>query len=192
MREVWSAGTAICVSVVVGIVHSGVDAGSTVDIRKDTNGTESGSTLPGFRCRCMPSQPCWQGVPWHKLNASVSGRLVESVDELANCISDIKAPACVQALAQTDDEFWLTAQYVILTGYAFHPVLSMQCLAMNLPQLGRPNGYLHTGLYGTWNISTALSAYAVTAESEKDMVATVSFAAEHNLRLVVKGTGHDW
>ena len=36
------------------------------------------------------------------------------------------------------------------------------------------------------------SLFAVEAETEADMVATVSFAAEHNLRLVVKGTGHDW
>lgn len=54
------------------------------------------------------------------------------------------------------------------------------------------NGYQHTGLYGTWNISNQLSAFSVRAESEADIQATVAFAAEHNLRLVVKNTGHDW
>jgi hypothetical protein len=45
---------------------------------------------------------------------------------------------------------------------------------------------------GTWNISTSLSAYSVLAETEADVQATVAFAARHNLRLVVKNTGHDW
>lgn len=45
---------------------------------------------------------------------------------------------------------------------------------------------------GTWNVSTQLSAYSVLAETESDVQATVAFAAQHNLRLVVKNTGHDW
>jgi FAD/FMN-containing dehydrogenase len=47
------------------------------------------------------------------------------------------------------------------------------------------------GLFGVWNTST-ISAYSVLAETEADFVATVKFAAVHNLRLVVKATGHDW
>jgi FAD/FMN-containing dehydrogenase len=57
---------------------------------------------------------------------------------------------------------------------------------------GQPNGYQHTGLYGVWNTSTDRSAYSVLAETEGDFQATVQFAAKHNLRLVVKATGHDW
>ncbi|HKA88473.1 MAG TPA: FAD-binding protein, partial [Haliangiales bacterium] len=38
----------------------------------------------------------------------------------------------------------------------------------------------------------APSAYAVAAESADDVVAAVSFAREHHLRLVIKGTGHDY
>lgn len=37
-----------------------------------------------------------------------------------------------------------------------------------------------------------LRAYSVVAETEADFQATVAFAHEHNLRLVVKATGHDW
>jgi FAD/FMN-containing dehydrogenase len=120
-------------------------------------------------CRCTPPQPCWDAVPWDSLNASVNGRLVKSVDELAACLPEyggsLVDPACHKALGSTDDEFWLSAQ---------------------------PNGYLHTGLFNEWNISNDLSAFSVLAETPQDFSATVKFAADHNLRLVVKGTGHDW
>jgi hypothetical protein len=57
-------------------------------------------------------------------------------------------------------------------------------------ETSRANGYQHTGLYGTWNISHDLSAFAVAAQTESDFTSTVAFAAKHNLRLVVKATGH--
>lgn len=121
------------------------------------------------RCRCLPPDPCWDNVPWQTLNASVDGRLQKSVDELSACMpsdgGSISSPACDQALNRTDDEFWITAQ---------------------------PNGYLHTGLYNEWNITTRISEYSVLAETESDFQATIKFAHDHNLRLVVKNTGHDW
>lgn len=41
-----------------------------------------------------------------------------------------------------------------------------------------------------WNITTDHPAYIVRAEVEADVMAAVRFAHEHNLRLVVKNTGH--
>lgn len=120
------------------------------------------------RCRCLPPQPCWSAVPWKALNTSVGGRLHRSVDELAACLpregGDLKSAGCAAALNKTDDEFWISAQ---------------------------PNGYLHTGLFNEWN-TAAISEYSVLAETEDDFAATTKFAHDHNLRLVVKGTGHDW
>ena len=116
-------------------------------------------------CRCLPGDACWAAVPWTALNASVGGRLVATADPLAPCQADADSAACASAIASTDDEFWLTAQ---------------------------PFGYLHTGQFNDWNLSTSLAAYAVAAESEDDVKAGVYFAAQHNLRLAVKSTGHDW
>ena len=117
-------------------------------------------------CRCVPGAACWASVPWASLNSSVGGRLSVSVDPLAVCAgSGLSSPACDAALNSTDDEFWLSSQ---------------------------ANGFLHTGLFGTWNLSTQLSAFSVAAASEADIQATVAFARRWNLRLVVKNTGHDW
>jgi hypothetical protein len=129
--------------------------------------TSSASTGPA--CRCVPPDPCWDHIPWSTLNESVAGRLHVSVDELAACIpqqgGNLSSGACAVALNGSNDEFWLTS---------------------------RPNGYLHTGLFNEWNISTSRSEYSVLAETESDFQATIKFAHDHNLRLVVKNTGHDW
>jgi FAD/FMN-containing dehydrogenase len=54
----------------------------------------------------------------------------------------------------------------------------------------QPGGSQSTGWLDAW--SAAPSAYAVAAESPGDIVAAVRFAREHGLRLVIKGTGHDY
>ena len=90
------------------------------------------------------------------------------VDAMAPCAANWSTAECAAALAGSDNEFWLSS---------------------------RPGGYLHTGLFNTWNLSAALGgarSYAVAAQSEADVQVTVAFAAQHNLRLVVKSTGHDW
>jgi FAD/FMN-containing dehydrogenase len=125
-------------------------------------------------CRCVPPDPCWDAVPWADLNSSVSGRLVAYSDELAPCLAPgggVDSPACAAALdaasgfAHTSDNRWLESS---------------------------PSGFQHTGYFGAWNASTAHFAFAVAAETEQDFQASVAFASTHNLRLVVKSTGHDW
>jgi FAD/FMN-containing dehydrogenase len=51
-------------------------------------------------------------------------------------------------------------------------------------------GTITTGFLGSPPLQR--SEYFVAAESTSDIAATVSFAAAHNLRLVIKGTGHDF
>ena len=125
----------------------------------------SAAAAPPPFCRCLPSDPCWAAIPWATLNASVSGRLAVSVDPLAICATAPASVPCDAALNASDDEFFLTAQ---------------------------PNGYLHTGLFHSWNTSQTLSAFSVLAETVADVQAAVAFAATHSLRLAVKNTGHDW
>jgi FAD/FMN-containing dehydrogenase len=84
---------------------------------------------------------------------------------LAACLDQVSSSACDDALTQSDDEFWLTAN---------------------------AGGYLHTGLFSHWNLTTVSSAYTVRATSEADIQAAVRFADKYNIRLAVKGTGHDW
>jgi hypothetical protein len=115
------------------------------------------------QCRCTISNPCWSAIPWDALNASVGGRLSAISDPLAPCITNLSSLACATALNATDNEFDVK---------------------------GTPDGFTRTGLFGTWNLTTVQSAYALHAETEADVSVGVAFAATHNLRVTVKGTGH--
>ena len=125
------------------------------------------SVLGAPACRCLPGSACWPSqAQWSAFNASVGGRLVALTDPLQPCYdAGLSSAACDLALNSSDDEFWLTSQ---------------------------PGGYLHTGLFGVWNLTTKYAAYAVAASDEGDVAATVAFAHAYNLRLAVKSTGHDW
>jgi FAD/FMN-containing dehydrogenase len=87
---------------------------------------------------------------------------------MAGCLFDqINSSQCATELSRTDEEFFYTDQI---------------------------GGYMHTGLAGVggWSIAHKLAGYGVDARSEGDIIEGVRFASKHNLRLVVKGTGHDW
>ncbi len=53
-----------------------------------------------------------------------------------------------------------------------------------------PAGTQSLGWLGAWE--AAPSVYAVAAETSQDVMAAVDFARQHRIRLVVKGTGHDY
>jgi len=54
----------------------------------------------------------------------------------------------------------------------------------------QPGALQSTGWYGAW--LAAASPYAVRAQQTSDIVAAVNFARENDVKLVVKGTGHDY
>ena len=117
-------------------------------------------------CRCLPTNAtCWSAIPWSLLNSSIGGRLVTAIDPLSPCSLNTSSPECDKVLVNSDDEFWLGDQ---------------------------PAGYLHTGLFNSWNLTTRLPSFAVLANSANDISAAVAFASKYNIRVVVKNTGHDW
>lgn len=125
------------------------------------------------KCRCrVQDGACWpEQADWEQLNASLSGALIGVPDELESCLrKGEQSTECAADLAQTDDEFFYT---------------------------GQVGGFMHTGLAAgggqtPWSIAHNQSAVAVAAECAEDVAKGVAFAAKHNLRLSVKGTGHDW
>ena len=54
----------------------------------------------------------------------------------------------------------------------------------------QPGALQSTGWYDAW--TAVASPYAVRAQQTSDIVAAVNFARENNVKLVVKGTGHDY
>ncbi|HWE24625.1 MAG TPA: FAD-binding oxidoreductase [Myxococcales bacterium] len=82
---------------------------------------------------------------------------------IASCLTDASGSACAGALQSSRNPFYLQDQ---------------------------SGGTQSSGYLGAW--SAAPSTYAVVAENTEDVAAAVDFARQHRLRLVVKGTGHDY
>ena len=113
---------------------------------------------------CRPDQPCWPpAAEWQKLRAAVGGRLLQPELPFAHCIADAKSAECATEIENLKNPYFIQDQ---------------------------PGGTESLGWLGAWN--AAASVYAVAAESPADVAAAVNFAREHRLRLVVKGTGHDY
>ena len=120
-------------------------------------------------CRCTdPGAPCWpSGAAWNQLNASVGGRLL--VPDWAGFKRCFGSPAsdlagCASAVGKSRSNNFMNQLHAGLTE--------------------------STGWQNGWD--AAPSAYAVEAATVADIQAAVRFAAAHDLRLVIKGTGHDY
>ncbi len=115
-------------------------------------------------CRCTPGQPCWPAPgDWQRFAAGLHGKLEQPESPLAPCRTDAAGEACAAAIRSSRNPFYLQDQ---------------------------PGATQSTGWLGAW--TTAPSAYAVVAEDAADIAAAVDFARQRGLRLVIKGTGHDY
>jgi FAD/FMN-containing dehydrogenase len=97
------------------------------------------------------------------LKASVGGRLIEPKSLFGPCAAEPNGSACLDAHRSIGNPFWIGDQ---------------------------PAGTQVSGWLNAW--TPAPSAYAVKARDASDVVASVNFARENNLRLVVKGAGHSY
>jgi FAD/FMN-containing dehydrogenase len=114
--------------------------------------------------RVRPTDPQWPGADsWAKLRAAVGGNLLEPEALFAACQKDANGAACAEVLGNFRNPFYIGDQ---------------------------PAGTEVSGWLDAW--TPAPSAYAIAAHSAADVAAGVNFAREHNLRLVVKGTGHSY
>jgi FAD/FMN-containing dehydrogenase len=116
------------------------------------------------RRRTRPTDPEWPGKElWQSLNRAVGANLIEVRSLMAACTAGSNSKACVDVTQQLHNPFYIADQ---------------------------PGGTQVSGWLDAW--MPASSAYAIRARSASDVVAGVNFARAHNLRLVVKGTGHSY
>ncbi len=114
--------------------------------------------------RCTPTQSCWpKRADWERLREQVGGRLVRVRSHMEVCKSNPQGNACKKAVELAQNPFYLEEQ---------------------------PGATQTTGWLNAWKTST--SEYVISAETAADVAAGVNFAREHHLKLVIKGTGHDY
>jgi hypothetical protein len=128
-------------------------------------------------CKAVPGTSSWPSLDkWKALNSSIDGRLLRPSPPGAVCHSDqptYNTDACtVVTQGWTNIDFEAT----IPNSIAWDNWNNDSCL----PYPGTPcsgEGY---------------PVYVINATSKEDVKAGVDFARENNVRLIVKGSGHDY
>ncbi|CAG9954859.1 unnamed protein product [Clonostachys rosea f. rosea IK726] len=128
-------------------------------------------------CRCMPGDSCWPTTnEWNTFNATVGGNLIATVPIGSPCHDPTYDEAACTALQNS----WTSPMT-----HLYHPSSFMQNYFTNRscdPFTDRATP-CELGNY---------VSFAVAVQNKQHVVSTVKFAREHNIRLVVKHTGHDY
>ncbi|EKV12585.1 FAD/FMN-containing isoamyl alcohol oxidase MreA [Penicillium digitatum] len=128
-------------------------------------------------CRCFPNDPCWPTeADWSQLNDTIDGRLVKTVPLGAPC----HAPSYNSETCAVLKDGWLlpeehyeSSSSIMAPFFAegacdpFHPI-SKPCTLGNYVR------------------------YSVNVTSPAHISNAVKFATQHNIRLVIRNTGHDY
>ena len=126
------------------------------------------------RCKITPDSPDWPSEDeWQALNASISGRLIKPTPPGAVCHPELPQynnASCNALIAKWSDS----------TYHLSEPVTVDYNDDACLPGPNAPCN------------SSGYPAYVIAAESATDIQAGVKFAARTGVRLIVKGTGHDY
>ena len=146
----------------------------------------SAITVAKPACKCTYGQSCWPSDDaFTQLQTQLSAHLIYPFPPEAACYPNmnVTGPSCDEVKAQTANGTWRADQ----PG-------SMQ--APNWEEYIWPNGtidvcYLNTTL-GQPCSQGSVPPVGVVAHSASDIKSAVRFAAEHNLRLAIKSTGHDF
>ncbi|KAJ6023621.1 uncharacterized protein N7446_013985 [Penicillium canescens] len=128
-------------------------------------------------CHCLPTDSCWPAPSaWASLNSTVGGRLIATVPIGTPCHApNYDAAACAALKAE-----WYEPQ----------------------PHLNSPSSIMQTYFANqTCDPFTSQSkpctlgnfaSYSVNVTSSNEVIAAVRFARKHNIRFVIKNTGHDY
>lgn len=129
---------------------------------------------PSSVCKPLPGEANWPGATaWEALNSSVSGRLLATIPPGSVCHPELVQydfSACAVLPSQ-----WTNGTFV-----ALNPVTSDYNDVTCLPA---PNTTCSAAGYPT---------YVIQASCPRDVQAGVEFARDTGVRLIVKGTGHDY
>lgn len=149
---------------------------STSITRRGFLGGASAASALTLLAACAPGSnggegtaPTGSGAPppsddqWAALREKVGDRLIAVDSPVQPCRADAFSDACSSALTDLENPFWIEEQ----------------------PGALQTNGWLDA-----W--TNQVSPYAVAARDADDIAAAVNFAREQQIRLAVKGTGHDY
>jgi FAD/FMN-containing dehydrogenase len=141
-------------------------------------------------CKCVPNQPCWPpDSVFEALNNTVSGRLLRSVPPAAVCYPEqptYDAKLCTMVLSQWYNSSFHAASPTSIgaPSWADNPCPPI------FPNGTSVNGDPHAGAKGC--TIGRYPVFVVNATEAAHIRATIQFAKMHNIRLVIKNSGHSF
>ncbi|KMP02044.1 hypothetical protein CISG_09300 [Coccidioides immitis RMSCC 3703] len=143
------------------------------------NATMKASAVVGHRQRCSYGDSCWPTEgEWQSFNASVSGHLIRTYPSAAVCHAERYDDAkCTAAKENWLDSFWRTNQTGAYSAILWELGENGQCFIDSPRDAPCDQGIV--------------PHYSVNIQSTSDIQTAVKFAAQKELYLTVKNTGHD-
>ncbi|KAM4066443.1 FAD binding domain-containing protein [Hirsutella rhossiliensis] len=129
------------------------------------------------KCKCLPQDSCWpRPNEWTRLNSTVGGRLVATVPLGSPCHDPQYDEGACEALRKD----WLfPVVHIQSSSSVMAPLFANQSCEAFQPR----SSACTLGNY---------VKYAVDARGPEDIAAALAFARKHNIRFLVRNTGHDF
>ncbi|KAI0202859.1 FAD binding domain protein [Astrocystis sublimbata] len=139
------------------------------------------SQLSAPQCRCFPGDECWPTPDhWAALNQSVHGALIATVPIASPCHDTFPGVAYDADKCAAIQANWPRPE---LHEETTHSVMASIFANVSCDPFTPREARCEVGAY---------VPYAVNASSAADYQTTIAFAKEHNIRLVIRNTGHDY
>ncbi|KAG0275169.1 hypothetical protein BGZ95_009122 [Linnemannia exigua] len=171
---------------------------------KQKQQTISQALQPPRQCRCLPSQPCWPSFEtWAAFNATVGGRLISTHPIQRECHDPFyNKTQCDQIRKQYSNLNWRMDQPGGIQYANWETTIIAASNSNNSSKITGRNDSMpmqkHHKFVGCLAhersmpcYQGAIPLYTVRATTTEDVQKTIRFAAQHNLKLVIKNTGHD-
>lgn len=132
------------------------------------------------RCRCFPGDKCWPSLEeWTNLNKTLSGRLIATIPIASVCHQDSFVPYDSEACARLQSVWQKPETHYGTSSSPMAPFFAnMSC-----------DPFTSTAAQC---VVGAYVQYAVNVSSIEDIQTALAFVRTHNIRLVVRNTGHDY
>lgn len=132
-------------------------------------------------CRCFPGDQCWpSSADWKLFNQTLGGKLIRTVPIASPCHDTFPGVSYDAATCAYIQANWVRPRIHDVTTHS--PMAPIWANDSCDPFTGR-DAQCVIGSY---------VQYAVNATGASDYIATINFARERNIRLVIRNTGHDY
>jgi hypothetical protein len=131
-------------------------------------------------CRCFPGDACWPSTSeWQAFNQTVGGKLIKNVPLASVC-------------HESDFESYDAKKCDDLKSNWFFPETHLDSIGSIMAPLFANNSCNIFAPEDTSCTLGGLVSFAVNATSASDFQKTIQFVRRHNIRLVIRNTGHDY